>query len=74
MKINPKGIVEPTEMNQLCDMIRIMLEDRKNVPLNSDWRCLQRYTGLMRCFTICERNHIEACFESYLSWKRKKGK
>lgn len=74
MNINPKGIVEPTEMNMLCDKLRILLESRKNVPLESDRLCLQRYTTLMRCFTVRERNHIDSCFGSYLSWNQRKDK
>lgn len=71
MKINPKGIVEPIEMNILYDKIRILLGDRKNVANESDWLSLQRYTTKMRCFTYCERDNIESCFEDYLRWKRK---
>ena len=71
MSISLKGIVEPTAMNLLCDKIRILLESRKNVPLASDYRELRRYTTLMRCFTICERDHIESCFMGYQCWKRK---
>lgn len=72
MTTTPKGFVEPTEMNALCDKIRVLLENRKNVALESDWLALQRYTTLTRCFTICERNSIESIFGSYLGWKRRK--
>ena len=74
MNVSPKGIVEPTTMNLLCDKIRILLESRKNVPLASDYRELRRYTMLMRCFTICERDHIESCFMGYICWKKKRDK
>ncbi len=71
MKVSPKGFIEPTAMNLLCDKIRILLENRKNVPLASDYRELRRYTTLMRCFTNCERDHIEATFMNYQCWTRK---
>ena len=60
--INPKGIVEPTEMHGLCEKIRKLLSDRKNVALESDWEALQNNTTAMRCFTFAERNRIDNCY------------
>ena len=72
MKISPKGFVEPTEMDMLCNKIRILLENRNNVTTESEWLTLRGYTNLMRCFTICERDHIESSYELFLWWKRKR--
>ena len=72
MKISPKGIVEPTEMNSLCDKLRILLADRENVVSETDWNCFQHCTRLLRCFTYCERDAIDSCYGLYLWWQRKK--
>ena len=61
-KNSPKGFVEPTEMNGLCEKIRALLRDRNNVALQSDWEALERFTTVMRCFTLAERDLIDNCY------------
>jgi len=61
-KISPRGIVEPTEMNGLCEKIRALRQDRKNVVLQSDWEALERFTTLLRCFSFAERDLIDNCY------------
>jgi len=62
IKISPKGFVEPYEMHDLCQKIRELLADRKNVALQPDWEALERCTTLMRCYTFAERDLIDNCY------------
>lgn len=79
MKTAPKGFVEPTEMDALCEKIRVLLLDRKNVALENDWRFLQQCVAITmpgtvfkRQFTNCERDCINSIYGSYEVWKRRK--
>lgn len=61
-KISPKGFVEPVEMPALCEKIRELLADERNVYLQSDWEAMERFTTLLRCFTFAERDLINNCY------------
>jgi hypothetical protein len=68
-KVSPKGFVEPTEMNSLCDNIRELLADENSLWEQGQRERLQRYTELQRCFTEAEADDI--CHLNYV-FKRKK--
>lgn len=64
-RISPKGIVEPEEMRGLCDRLRVLLMLKalgQRGLARHEWDELQRYTMLMRCFTVLERDHIINCY------------
>lgn len=70
-KIMPKGIVEPTEMQGICNKIRMLLSNRKNVALTTDWERLQELTKKERCFTTGERDLVELLYGLYEGYKQK---
>lgn len=74
----PKGFVETSEMKELCNKIRELLSDKKNMALSTERAHLQRLIQmtenplLRRRFTIGTRELIEMRYEQYKDWKKKK--
>lgn len=72
--------VESSEMKGLCDKIRELLSDKKNMVLSTERAHLQHLIEmaenplLKRRFMILERDFIEMRYEQYKTRKAKRGK
>ena len=72
--------VELSEMKELCDKIRELLSDKKNMVLSTEYTALQHLIRMVenpllyRRFLKLEKEFIEMRYEQYKEWKKKREK